>query len=93
MNGARVRDGVGRSTGFDAPRTACERDRPSKMDGSQQLGLDKAQVGEENTSPDLRCDLWSSRGPGQTRIGLWAGCWFKNFKFLLFLEIGISLVN
>jgi hypothetical protein len=29
-----------------------------------------AQVGEVIFGPGLRCDLWSSRGPGRTRIGL-----------------------
>jgi hypothetical protein len=93
MNGARVHGGAGCSAGFDAPRTACERDRPSKMDGSQRLGLDKVQVGKENTGPGLRCDPWSSRGPDRTRIGLWASVQFKNFKFLLFSKTVISLVN
>jgi hypothetical protein len=37
------------------------------------LGRLLAQVGEVIFGPGLHCDLWSSRGPGRTRIGLWAG--------------------
>jgi hypothetical protein len=89
--GARVCKGADSSAGFDAPRIAC--DRPSKMDGSQQFGPNKAQVGEENAGLGLRCDMWCSHGPGRTEIGLWASFRFKNFKFLLFSETKISLVS
>jgi hypothetical protein len=89
--GARVRGGADRSTSFDAPRTA--HDCPSEMDGLQRLGLNKAQVGEENAGLGLRCDLWSLRGAGWTGIGLWAGFQFMNFKLVLFSETSISLVN
>jgi hypothetical protein len=53
--GARVHGGAGRSVGFDASRTVC--DRPFEMDDSQRLGPDVAQVGEEFRGRGLHCIL------------------------------------